>query len=198
MDTGSTNVFDGLPDLLDRLRGRKSYWSMDASRWYLGSRPDADCARAGVAIERLHHELVTVTAERDRLDALINTPELVDFAKAVHMEAVHQEVRWGTEDREGKAPYDWHWLVAHLAGRALAAHAEADRLQGIVDRMPENVEVSRAFGDLIRHHREKAVHHTITAAAALAHWHASMLGKHTTMQPGHAGAAAMAEMACAS
>lgn len=58
-------------------------------------------------------------AERDRLHALINTPELVDFPKAVHLEAVHQLDRWGTTDRQGKAPNDWFWLVGHLASRAL-------------------------------------------------------------------------------
>lgn len=33
------------------------------------------------------------------------------------------------------------------------------------------------------HHREKAVHHCITTAAALANWHAAALGK-TNMRPG--------------
>lgn len=136
-------------------------------------------------------------AELRKLDALINTPELVDFAKAVHLEAVHQELRWGTPDREGKKPYDWLWLVAHLATRSLEHHKEAERLKSITDKLPaEIVDVRTAFGEQVAYHREKAVHHTITTAAAIAHWHASVLGKHTTMQPGHAPAIAeVGEMA---
>lgn len=122
-------------------------------------------------------------AERDRLHALINTPELVDFPKAVHLEAVHQLDRWGTTDRQGKAPNDWFWLVGHLASRALEHHKEAERLGA--QFMPQDA-LQAQFGKQIAHHREKAVHHCITAAAALNHWHASMLGKMTAMQPGHA------------
>ena len=131
-----------------------------------------------------------------RLDALINTPQLLDFAKAVQLEAMHQEARWGIGDA-GKTPCDWHWLVAHLAGRALGHSKEAERLQAVVDALPEDdIDVRMAFDDLLAHHRQKAVHHTITAAAALAHWHASVLRKHTAMQPGPAPAiAALGEMA---
>ncbi|MGK2897817.1 MAG: hypothetical protein ACSLE9_03915 [Burkholderiaceae bacterium] len=133
----------------------------------------------------------------------INTPELVDFAKAVRLEAVHQEQRWGTPDRRGKTPYDWHWLIAHLAGRALDHHKEAERLETVARGVIVGYDPSRPEtlgNDVLRasvaHHREKAVHHCITTAAALAHWHASVLGKHTTMQPGHAPAfAAAAELA---
>jgi hypothetical protein len=133
-----------------------------------------------------YDELQAAKAERDRLHALINTPELVDFAKAVHLEAVHQEDRWGTPDREGKQPYDWHWLVAHLCGRALEHHKEAERLAARGSDDPNGF-----IAESIAHHREKAVHHTITAAAALSHWHAAVLGKHTSMQPGsHAAATA--------
>lgn len=128
-----------------------------------------------------YDDLVRRAAEGDRLTALINTPELVDFAKAVHLEAVHQEERWGTEDREGKTPADWFWLVGHLAGRSLEHHKEAERLAAMPDGDPTG-----RHQQSIAHHREKAVHHTITAAAALAHWHASVLGKHTGMQPGSA------------
>ena len=73
-------------------------------------------------------------AEAHRLDALINTAELVDFPKAVHLEAVHQEVRWGTTDREGKTPYDWHWLVFARcnAPGAVAVH-HAQQRHGFVD-----------------------------------------------------------------
>lgn len=138
-----------------------------------------------------YEELIADSRECNRLRKLINTPELVDFPKAVLLESVHLEVRWGTPDREGKKPYDWHWLVAHLSGRALEHHKEADRLHA------ENVEcgegselVTQINQKHIAYHREKAVHHCITAAAAMSHWHASMLGKHTSMQAGHSPAIA--------
>lgn len=137
-----------------------------------------------------YRELVEARAERDRLLALINTPELVNFPKAVHLEAVHQLDRWGTEDRRGKAPNDWFWLVGHLASRALEHHKEAERLA--VQLMPQDALPALIVSN-IDHHRVKATHHCITAAAALNHWHASMLGKMTAMQPGHAPAIAAAD-----
>lgn len=137
-----------------------------------------------------HARLVEAAAERDKLLAILNTPELIDFPKAVMLEAQHQEHRWGTSDREGKDPQAWFWLVGHLSGRALEHHKEAERLTASLASSNLGSDVVQAS---IAHHREKAVHHCITAAAALAHWHASVVGKHTAMQPGHAGAAAMAE-----
>jgi hypothetical protein len=98
-------------------------------------------------------------AEATRLRALLDTPETADFIRGVELEKAHQEDRWGTDDRRAKAPTDWFWLVGYLAGKALAAHLS---------------------GNL-----EKARHHTISTAAALAHWHAS------TVQPGSPRAAAV-------
>lgn len=125
------------------------------------------------------HEYETLLAkarECDRLNALINTPELVDFTGAVHLEAVHQEERWGKKDRETKSAIDWFWLVGYLATRALEHDKEAERL--VAEAESEGSEVGRGFyGRQIARHREKAVHHTITTAAALNHWHASMLRK---------------------
>lgn len=95
--------------------------------------------------------------EIDRLQALLNTPELVDFTKAVQLEAAHQRERWPSEQDEGKTPADWFWLLGFLSGKALQAH--------------------------VLGHREKALHHTISSAAALANWHAAILGK-TNMRPG--------------
>lgn len=133
-----------------------------------------------------HARLLAAAAERDRLHALVNTPELVDFPKAVHLEAVHQEDRWGTSDREGKGPAQWFWLLSHLASRALEHHKEADRLTAEADG-------SDFWQSQIAYHREKAAHHTITSAAVLSHWHASVVGKHTTMQPGCTQAIAEAQ-----
>lgn len=126
---------------------------------------------------------------------LIDTPELVDFPKAVHLEAVHQVQRWGSADRDMKTPYQWHWLLAHLAGRALEHHKEAERLLEVRDLYEDqrSTELFEFFDEQVAHHRQKAVHHTITAAAVLSHWHASIVGKHTGMQPGSVSAAQTAE-----
>jgi hypothetical protein len=111
--------------------------------------------------------LVYAANDRARLLALINTPELVDFPKAVHLEAVHQIDRWGTEDRQGKEPNDWFWLVGHLTSRALEHHKEADRVAAELESQSPAVQAFCA--GQITHHREKATHHCITAAAALNH-----------------------------
>lgn len=100
----------------------------------------------------------TAVADVARLTALINSPELVDFARGVVLEAAHQRERWPSEQDAGKAPADWFWLVGYLAGKALTS-----ALAGASD---------------------KALHHTISTAAALANWHASILGAHTGMRPG--------------
>jgi len=130
-----------------------------------------------------YEKLQAKAKEFDRLHALVNTPELVDFPAAVHLEAVHQEERWGKKEQESKAAIDWFWLVGYLSGRALEHDREAERLLAQVGG--SDAEADRAFYDLqIAHHREKAVHHTITTAAALNHWHASMLRKARVAQAG--------------
>lgn len=135
-------------------------------------------------------ELQAYKAEAERLraiEAIVNTPELIDFPKAVMLEAQHQEVRWGTEDRESKSPADWFRLVTHLSTRALEHHKEADRLEEVRAHAERDAHPDAGgwIVDQIAYHREKAVHHTITTAAALNHWHASVLGKHTKMRPGY-------------
>ncbi|HEY4118376.1 MAG TPA: hypothetical protein VGM56_10990 [Byssovorax sp.] len=90
-------------------------------------------------------------------------PELEDFASAVVAEAAHQRVRWGTPHDGGKAPADWFWLLGYLSGKALAAAIAGDR--------------------------NKAAHHTISSAAALANWHAALRGASTEMRPGSERAA---------
>lgn len=97
------------------------------------------------------------TAEIERLHQIIDTPQKNDFLRAVSTEAEHQRRRWGAEHDAGKTPADWFWLVGHLAGKALHAHAAGDTA--------------------------KAEHHVITTAAALANWHLAMFGK-TDMRPG--------------
>jgi len=100
-------------------------------------------------------------SERDelvRLRALVNTPQLHDFSRAVVVEAAHQRERWGSAHDSGKAPEDWFWLLGYLGGKALSAAKSGDK--------------------------DKALHHTISSAAALANWHAALLGSHTAMRPG--------------
>lgn len=126
-------------------------------------------------------DLEPVAAELRRQHALLNSPELVDFSAGVVREAAHQRERWGSIHDGGKSPEDWYWLIGHLAGRALAHHKEAERLDGEISHpsMPGHEVLLKQ----IAHHREKAVHHCITTAAALANWHAAALGK-TNMRPG--------------
>lgn len=87
-------------------------------------------------------------AECDRLKALINTPELIEFPKAVHIEAVHQRERWGAEHDKSKGHEDWFWLIGYVAGKALSAGKQ---------------------GDIA-----KIRHHIITTAAVCNNWHASL------------------------
>jgi hypothetical protein len=86
-------------------------------------------------------------------EARLNTPELHDFAAGVVAEAAHQRDRWGSEHDAGKAPADWFWLLGYLGGKALAAALAGNT--------------------------EKALHHCISSAAALANWHAALSGQHT-------------------
>ena len=95
-------------------------------------------------------ELEAAKFEIERLTFILNTPQYEPFLKAVESEAAHQTFRWGEKDRETKSPADWFWLVGYLAGKALTA-------------------------DLIGNGK-LARHHTISTAAALYHWHASVKG----------------------
>ncbi|MER1204008.1 hypothetical protein AAA625_15445 [Pseudomonas aeruginosa] len=109
-------------------------------------------------IARLDGLVSVRTAERDHLLALIDSPELHDFANGVVLEAAHQRKRWGSQHDAGKQPADWFWLIGYLAGKALHACATGNT--------------------------EKALHHCISSAAALGNWHASLLGADTSMRPG--------------
>lgn len=83
--------------------------------------------------------------EIERLRGLINTPELEDFLQGVKTEAAHQVERWGDAHDRSKSAEHWYWLVGYLAGKALRAAIAGER--------------------------EKALHHTISSAAALFQWH---------------------------
>lgn len=96
--------------------------------------------------------------EVERLDRLLNSPELLDFMKGVPLEAAHQRERWGSEHDAGKTPLDWFWLIGYLAQKAAYAQILGDS--------------------------DKAKHHTISTAGALANWHAAIIGADTSMRPG--------------
>lgn len=106
----------------------------------------------------MHHKLVVLQAEADRLRGLINTPHVDNFMDAVRLEAAHQQERWGTDHDEGKAPADWFWLLGHLAGKSVAAFAAGNRAKGL--------------------------HHIISSAAALLNWHRHAIGEPSRMRPG--------------
>ncbi len=108
----------------------------------------------GTLVERA----VKAEDEVERLQALLNTPETADFIKGVPIEAAHQRERWGTDHDAGKAPLDWFWLIGYLAQKAA---------------------MSAIAGDA-----EKAKHHTISTAAALANWHLQLAGGDNRMRPG--------------
>ena len=99
-----------------------------------------------------------VCIENQQLKLLLNTPELHDFAKGVAIEGAHQRQRWGASHDAGKTPLDWFWLIGYLAQKAADAAIR---------------------GDL-----DKAKHHTISTAAALANWHAALSGTNCEMRPG--------------
>lgn len=98
-------------------------------------------------------------AEVVRLRTLINTPHTKDWVEATKIEAAHQIERWGVEHDQGKAPLDWYWLLAYLAGKAVAAFMAGDR--------------------------KKGMHHIISSSAVLLNWHRRETGDDSTFQPGH-------------
>lgn len=110
------------------------------------------------SIIELAGEVERLRNANERLDALVNQPHTLRFLEAVRCEVAHQVERWGTAHDRAKEPQDWFWLIGYLAGKALAAHAKGDT--------------------------EKALHHTISSAAALANWHAAISLADNRMSPG--------------
>lgn len=133
---------------------------------------ELDAALAGAANQDAPRKRTQMMFDPEQLDRLlenvrsqerfrlVNTPETADFIAGVALEAAHQRERWGKSHDEGKTPFDWVFLIGHLATRA-AMHLKD--------------------GDM-----DKALHHAITTAAACANWHLAMQGK-TDMRPGIAG-----------
>lgn len=92
----------------------------------------------------------TLRARIRELEGQLNAPEIADFTTGVQREVAHQRQRWAAHD-EVKSHADWFWLVGYLGGKALHAAISGDR--------------------------PKALHHTISAAAALAQWHQAILAE---------------------
>lgn len=126
-------------------------------------------------------------AEVDRLRALINTPVTNDFDRAVPLEAAHQQERWQADHDAGKTPPDWFWLIGHLAGKSVHHREVVKLLEALLDD-GLNGHMNAAFVAHLRQqlerHREKALHHTITAAAACRNWFRHSTGDATAMRPG--------------
>ena len=94
-------------------------------------------------------EIADLRTEIGRLNKILNTPLYDDFIEAVRAEASHQRWRWGKPHDDAKTPEDWLGLIHYLAGKAKDAHERGDR--------------------------RRALHHTISSAAALMHWHDPIL-----------------------
>lgn len=89
--------------------------------------------------------LIVLAMRAYDLEALVNNPHTDEFLPAVKLEAAHQRDRWGEAHDRGKSAENWFWLVGYLAGKCLRAVITGDR--------------------------QKALHHTISSAAALANWY---------------------------
>lgn len=120
-------------------------------------RQEFDLAKIHIPVEgtRAYRQ---IEQRLQQLRATIDTPELRDFDLGVRLEAAHQRERWGSDHDAGKEPEDWLWLLGYLGGKALRAAKDGDT--------------------------DKALHHTISTAAALRNWHAALLGVSKEMRPG--------------
>lgn len=87
--------------------------------------------------------------EVERLTKILNSPLYREFTRAVVREAAHQEWRQGEYRDDMKEPADWFWTLGYLSGKALAAHIAGDR--------------------------RRALHHTVSSAGVLFHWHQAVL-----------------------
>lgn len=93
-----------------------------------------------------------------RTAAALFSPEIQDWFEGTRLEASHQVLRFAAEHDAGKTAFDWFWLVGYLAQKAAASAVDGDV--------------------------EKAMHHTISTAAALFNWHRNLSGSSRLMRPG--------------
>lgn len=78
----------------------------------------------------------------------IGMPYIEHFLSAVSAEADFQRKKWGAAHDRSKSTENWYWLVGYLAGKALFSAIKGDK--------------------------DKAMHHCVSAAAALMQWHSSI------------------------
>jgi hypothetical protein len=130
-------------------------WFKDDQVNFPGSTEEAGVCIGDHVGDTIVEELAEAYAKRGEL---INRPEVDDFVKGAVLEAAHQVERHGVEHDAGKAPLDWFWLIGYLVQKAATAAMAGDA--------------------------EKAKHHTISTAAALANWHAALSGRDSGMRPG--------------
>jgi hypothetical protein len=90
-------------------------------------------------------KLVADAIAAHQFHALVNNPHTDHFLRATRLEAAYQRDHWGEPQHRGKSAEGWFHLVGHLSGKSLRAAIEGDK--------------------------EKALHHTISSAAALANWY---------------------------
>lgn len=124
--------------------------SQERERWHSGYYDDQP---VGAPIRSFAaHRCKALAAKRvEARSQIINTPETADFMAGVPIEAAHQRERWGVGHDAGKSPFDWFWLIGYLSQKAADAAVRGDA--------------------------DKAMHHTISTAAALANWHAALDGR---------------------
>lgn len=146
---------NALPTLLDQLE--QSQREVERLAKNIGTMAD-DLAWTNTARINAEARIAELTAEVERVNGLLNLPEVADFVEGVRREVPHQRERWGASHDAGKAPLDWFWLIGFLAQKAAAAHMAGNA--------------------------EKARHHTISTSAALANWHAAISGASNIMRPG--------------
>lgn len=89
-------------------------------------------------------EIELLTAELERLRAIIHQPMTDSFIHGVAIEMEHQRTLHERDDLN-KTPQAWYWTVGYLAGKALFAAMQGDR--------------------------QKVQHHVITTAALCGRWH---------------------------
>lgn len=86
--------------------------------------------------------------ELRRLRRILNTPAYQPFLDAVKAEAAHQAAREDEYADEAKTPGDWYDLLTQLQDKARASHEAGNH--------------------------QHALHHTISSAAVLYHWHTAI------------------------
>ena len=99
----------------------------------------------------LEEENSRLTGEVTRLQNILNTPYISNFVQAVKNEAAHQIHSGQHATDEFKTPLDWFWTLGFLAQKAATAQQAGDN--------------------------KKALHHTISSAALMAHWHQQIMEK---------------------